>query len=63
LDGSSFRRIEQLEQAAQSLARVVRGWDGGEMVAVPILSTAKVTGNCAAEASPSMTMNESPSNW
>ena len=36
LDGSSFRRLEQLEQAARSMARVVKGSSSSEMIAVPI---------------------------
>ena len=59
LDGSSFRRLEQLEQAAQSMARVVRGRNRSEMVAVPIPGSAMVTGNRTAAAQPSMPMDES----
>jgi hypothetical protein len=42
LDGSSFRRLEQLEPAAQSMARVVKGSSSSEMIAVPIDGAAAV---------------------
>jgi hypothetical protein len=36
LDGSSFRRLEQLEAAAHTMARVVRGRERSELTVVPI---------------------------
>jgi hypothetical protein len=36
LDGSRFRRLEQLEQAARSMARIVRGPYRSAVIAVPI---------------------------
>jgi hypothetical protein len=37
LDGSSFRRLEQLEAAAQSMARAVAGQDRREVTSVPAI--------------------------
>jgi hypothetical protein len=36
LDGSCFRRLEQLEHAARSMARIVRGPHRSAVIAVPI---------------------------
>lgn len=36
LGGSSFRRLEQLEEAAQTMARTVMGRDRGEVIAMPL---------------------------
>jgi hypothetical protein len=36
LDGSRFRRLEQLEQAARSMARIVSGPQRSAVIAVPI---------------------------
>lgn len=54
LDGSSFRRLEQLEQAARSMARVVKGSSSSEMIAVPIHGAAVVACDCSQEAQLSM---------
>jgi hypothetical protein len=44
LDGSSFRRLEQLEEAAQSMARAVTGQGRSEVVSVPIACSGRPAG-------------------
>jgi hypothetical protein len=57
LDGSSFRRLEQLEAAAQSMARAVAGQERSEVAAVPIARSAICPGQLGRR-----TQSSTPSN-
>ena len=52
LDGSSFRRLDQLEEAAQSMARAVMGRNRSEVISMPIPCSGSPPGQLAQPSTP-----------